>query len=176
MKTDKRQVVRIALYIQAGVSPDKSPLDSARHWVGTLGLRQWRGWFEPFPGLGPQRRRGGAQGFQPWADDWPEISKMPELAEVRLGGRLTGGGYGSLHIVQDEDGPVRWFVFSEQEFAGSKRMDDIEKIKYPVLPRKDAERRFFEKSPDWLDERVKLELVEYWQARQLLAWLVAEKR
>jgi hypothetical protein len=174
MKTQADQATPIILYIQAGNTKEESPQAAARRLAETLGFRRWRGWFEPFPGLGPQRKRGAAEGFHAWTNRWPEASKTPKLAEIRLGGWLAGGGCAGLHIVRDEGGPVCWFAFSEQDFPKSTPVRGIEKIDYSVLPRRDATRRFFTQSPSWLDAGAKLRLVEYWQSRQLLAWMVLD--
>ncbi|MGZ8248713.1 MAG: hypothetical protein ACXWUF_11820, partial [Methylomagnum sp.] len=153
-------------------------LETACWLVKTVGLTEWRGWFEPFPGLRPDGRPGRAD-FSPWTNHWPDPAKTPELAEIRIGGYLPDNRLGGCHLVQDDDGAVRWFAFAERRFDGAV-IKQVEKIPaYRVLQRQDAERRFFSKGhvPDWLKKQEKsgrLELVEYWRGDTLLAWLVVD--
>lgn len=172
------EAVETTLFIRCGQGQKPAPLPLARKLADILGLGSWRGWFEPFPGLAPCRRRGRAPGFKPWTDDWPDPAKTPKLAEIRVGGYLADERFvGGFHIVQDEDGLVRWFAHAECCFDGAVAVPS-RRIAYRVLPRQDGTKRFFteEDMPDWLDENTPLRLVEYWQSQRLLAWLVVEKK
>lgn len=168
----------ITLYTRSFDTKDtkEMPLATARWLVDTLGLAQWRGWFEPFPALRPDGRAGRAD-FHPWRIDWPSPAETPELAEIRIGGYLPDGRIGGCHLVQDEDGTVRWFAFAETYFDGATATPKkVKKNAYPALQRRDGERRFFVDDPAWLKNTGHLDLVEYWQGERLLAWLVVDSR
>lgn len=163
------------LFIRCGSARKLPPLPLARKLAGLIGLANWRGWFEPFPGLAPGKRKGRAQGFDPWTDQWPDPAHTPELAEIRVGGYLSDGRMGGFHIVQDDDGAARWFAYAEACFEDAMPVS-VGCIEYSVLPRKDGAKRFFAEIPGWLQEHAQLELVEYWQSQRLLAWLVVDKK
>jgi hypothetical protein len=165
------------LFIRCGNAQDLQPLPVARQLAQRIGLASWRGWFEPYPGLAPGYRQGRAHGFEPWTNRWPDLASPLELAEIRLGGYLSDGRAGGFHIVQDGDGPTRWFAYAETCFEDAKPVP-VERVRYPVLPRQDAQRRFFTDmdKPGWIQEQAKLQLLEYWQGQRLLAWLVVDKR
>ncbi len=153
----------ITLYTRSG-DMENTPLAMAQWLVETLGLVKWRGWFEPFPALRSDGQAGRAD-FHPWRTDWPASAESPELAEIRIGGHLPDGQIGGCHLVQDEDGTVRWFAFAEADFDGAIP-EKVKKNAYPALQRRDGERRFFVDDPAWLKKPDALQLVEYWQGER----------
>lgn len=182
-ENSKQPSEQVTLHVRSGSGGERTALATACWLVDNLGLADWRGWFEPFPGLRPDGCAGRAD-FDPWTRHWPDNpAQVPELAEIRIGGHLPGGRLGGCHVIQDEDPNgepwVSWFAFAECQFDGATAQTGVEKAApYRVLARRDGMRRFFAegKAPRWLTKAGKLELVEYWRGERLLAWLVVEAR
>lgn len=167
----------IRFYVRISEADEKTNLlETAQRLVNDIKLTEWWAWFEPFPGLRLDRKPGRAEDFEPWTKCWPDPAKTPPLAEIRLGGRLSEGQVGGCHLVQDEDGTVRWFAFSERSFNHATPIKSVQKLNpYSVLQRRDAKKRFFVDNPSWLKKNRDLEMIEYWAGERLLAWLVMEK-
>jgi hypothetical protein len=169
----------VGLHTLAGQCQNQTMLSTTEQLVNTIGLQDWRGWFEPFPGPRADGRFGRDTAFIPWTTQLPDENNTPPLAEIRIGGYLQGNGYGGCHLVRDGEDRIRWFAFAEKPFqVDRKNSTESHTVRrsYPVLQRADAKIRFFmqQHEPDWLKNAKKLQLAEYWQDERLFAWLVVD--
>lgn len=169
----------ISLYTLAGLCQNESMSAAAGMLIQAIGLQNWRGWFEPFPGPRTDGRFGRDTAFHPWTAQLPESGCTPPLAEIRIAGYLSDRSrYGGCHLVQDDELGIRWFAVAETPFevAGQKSVaHKTVRRCYPVLQRTDATARFFIEQPEWLGN-TQLQLAEYWRDERIYAWLVVDTK